>query len=471
MRRLSGLDASFLYLETPSTPMHTMGVLLLEEREPPLSLESIESLLLERLHHLPSLGQRVIDVPLGLDHPVLVDDPHFDIRNHVVRVHWDEPGTLEDLDWAVGLLAGRPLDRTRPLWQLWWFDHLEGGADALVFKLHHSIIDGVSSAVFMAQLLDTEPAPPAAEARLRENPVDELPNASTLTVQALIHQGEKAGNAVRSAIGMAREIRNQWSLESTEASTDGTFETQTRLPHPREPFNGSLSTHRTISRASASLEDFRYVKKAFDTTINDVLLAACTVALRGYLGVKAGTWLRPLTAAVPVSTRQVEHEPGGNHVSSLFVRLPVYLTRPEDIIRTVRQNTLAAKQAHSDIRTRFLETVLEVAPPPAVTWLARQHERLRLSDWYPPPCNLIVSNLAGPPIPLYFAGAQVRAAYPFGPLVSGSGLNLTVMSYRGRMNLGLIACPRLMPAADRFVADVASAVTTLCDAADRAGNR
>ena len=471
MKRLSGLDAAFLYLETPSTPMHTMGVLILAKRSPALSLNAIESLLLDRLHYLPSLGQRVMSIPFNLDHPVLVDDPNFDIRDHVVRVHWDEPGTLEQVDWAVGHLASRPLDRARPLWQVWWFDHLEGGGSALVFKIHHSIIDGVSSAVFMAQLLDTQPRSPLPRADLREAQIDEVPGASTLAAQALIHQTQKSVNAVRIALRLARELRNRRSVHSNETETEEQRPARTLLLPPREPFNGSLSTRRTISRASAPLEDFRYVKKVFDTTINDVVLAATTLALRSYLGAKTGSWQRPLIAAVPVSTRRVEHEPGGNHVSSLFVRLPVYLSRPHDIIRTIKANTQSAKQTHSALRVRLMETALEVAPPAAVAWLARQHERLGLANWHPPPCNLIVSNIAGPAVPLYFAGAQVQAAYPFGPLITGSGLNLTVMSYRGRMNFGLIACPKRMPHAKRFVSELVSAVTTLCEAADRVGNR
>jgi diacylglycerol O-acyltransferase len=298
-----------------------------------------------------------------------------------------------------------------------------------------------------------------------------VPSASTLAVQALIHQTQKSANAARSALRLAREVRSLWSVDSNDAGMDEEEPARTLILPPREPFNGSLSTRRTISRASARLEDLRYVKKTFDTTINDVVLAASTLALRSHLGTKTGSWQRPLIAAVPVSTRHVEHEPGGNHVSSLFVRLPVYLRRAEDIIRTIRINTLAAKQAHSELKIRLMETALEVAPPAAVAWIARQHERLGLANWHPPPCNLIVSNIAGPPIPLYFAGAQVQAAYPFGPLVTGSGLNLTVMSYRGRMNFGLIACPQRMPHAERFVSDLVSAVTTLCEAADRVGNR
>ena len=240
MKRLSGLDAAFLYLETPSTPMHTMGVLILEKRSPALSLNAIESLLLDRLHYLPSLAQRVMSIPLNLDHPVLVDDPNFDIRDHVVRVHWDEPGTLEQVDWAVGHLASRPLDRARPLWQVWWFDHLEGGGSALVFKVHHSIIDGVSSAVFMAQLLDTQPCSPMPRTDLREARIDEVPRASTLAAQALIHQTQKSVNAARIALRLARELRNRRSVHSNETETEEQRPARTLLLPPREPFNVHL---------------------------------------------------------------------------------------------------------------------------------------------------------------------------------------------------------------------------------------
>ena len=470
VQRLSGLDAAFLYLETPSTPMHTMAVLLLGARRPPLTIDSIRSLLLERMHHLPALRQRVLDVPFGLDHPVLVDDPDFDIHNHLWHIHWDEPGTLEDVDWAAGALAARLLDRRRPLWQACWFDELEDGGSALVFKVHHALIDGVSSAEFMGHLMDTRPVRPADALRARSKSGPDsavpLPRPTTLAVRALQNQTRKSLAAARGLAGLSREIRVRWRERPGDGSRARTRTAADWLSPPTH-FNGSLSRQRAVSRASASLEEFRVVKQAFDSTVNDVLLAAVSLAFARYFSVRGGAPARPLRAAIPVSTRGQERSVGGNRVSTLFVDLPIHLSSAESVIRAVRGATRNAKRAHAALPAGFMETALEYAPPPALKWIARQHERLGLADRHRPLCNLIVSNFPGPQIPLYCAGASVRAAYPYGPLMNGSGLNLTVMSYNGRMDLGLISCPRRMPEAAIFVADLVRAVGTLCEAAQR----
>ena len=471
MKRLSGLDAAFLYFETPSTPMHTMGVLLLESRQPHLTIGAIESLFLDRMHLLPPLRQRVIEVPLGLDHPVLVADPEFDVRNHVTRVHWDEPGTLEDVDWAAGVLASRPLDRGRPLWQVWWFDNLVDGGSALVTKLHHAITDGVSSARFMAQMLDTHPEIRSERTAPRRGAVTDLPSASTLALRAVLNQTRKSAAAAGGIVALPRELQKWWSSGTEKPSDDSEPRSFRDWISPHTDFNGRLSTKRSISRGSASLEDFKYVRKSFDATINDVLLAAVTLALGKHFAANGGAPGKPLTAAIPMSTRGDEDELGGNHVSALLVSLPVNLTRAEEVIQSIRRGTRSAKIAHEALPSGFVETVLDYAPPTAMKWLARQHERFGLADLHPPPCNLIVSNLAGPAIPLYCAGAPVRATYPIGPLINGSGLNLTVMSYNGRMDMGLIACPTRMPHAERFVANLTSAVKTLCEAAADVGRR
>lgn len=467
MKQLSGLDATFLYLETPTTPMHTMAILVLGAGPPRITVDTVRTLLLNRLHHLPPLRQRLVDVPLGLDRPILVDADDFDIRNHVVRYEGPPPKTVEDLDPLAAQIASRPLDRSQPLWEAWFFDGLDGDEYAIVFKIHHAIVDGISAAAFLAQVLDTAPnarlTPTVAAPQTRATR-ETHPGSAALLGRAIRNQTRLPLSATRVALEATRGAIDLWR-QPGEVDED-----RVAWPLPLAsptPFDGSLSAERSFARGGAALEEFQFIRKAFDATMNDVLLAACTLAMRHHIASHGEVPHRPIIASIPVSIRAGKDEPSGNRVSNMLVRLPVQLERAEAVMQFVRHETRDAKTAHRLLGSRLIVPTLDAIAMPALHWLASQHERLGLADHHRPACNIIISNIPGPSEQLFFAGVPVRAAYPFGPLIDGTPLNLTAITYAGRLAFGLIACPTRAPHSEKLVPGFERAVAALRDAAER----
>jgi diacylglycerol O-acyltransferase / wax synthase len=465
MQRLSGMDASFLYMETPTRPMHVVGLLTLDPAgmHGGFTTDRVKRLIQARIHLMPMLRRRLVGVPLGLNHPMWAEDPAFALDSHVQRVAVPRPGSPKELAELVGEFASRPLDRTRPLWEMLLVEGLADGSAALVTKMHHATIDGVTGADLMAHLLDLEPDatdPPPPE---HEWVPDDIPGEIQMMGTGVLDRLTDPLEGVRA---LARTTRSAFEMVKGIAPI-GSGRLKPALPFsgPRTMLNAPVTVNRAVALGQAELADFKAIKTAFGTTVNDVVLAATTQSLRRYLLAHDDLPDRPLIAAVPVSVHDRSEAIGINKVSNMFVRLPVDLDDPVEQLRAIHIDTKDAKAVHHAMGADLIQDLAQLTPPGVYNLAMRVYAFPQVSGALPPVQNLVVSNVPGPPIPLYIAGAQVHGIYPFGPLIEGSGINLTVLSNRGNIDIGVIACRDTVPDLWQVVEGFTEAVHHLRDAA------
>ncbi len=446
MDRLAGIDAAFLYLETPSAHMHVTGTILLDPGSSSGSqrIEEIANFVAGRIGELPLFRKRVLEVPLGLAHPLWIDQPDFDPRDHLRYATAGAPGGMDELARMVGRIAGHPLDRQRPLWQMWVVDGLEGGHIALITKIHHALLDGVAGARIMAHLFDLEPEPERSRAAPASTPRP-APTASEMLGATLASLSVQPLRLARTVIETGRAL-----LPLVGTALDGSS-IRRRLPTlpftaPRTIFSGAISPERAVAFGKAALEDVRRIKNAFGVTVNDVVLAGCAQALRRYLIERDALPDRPLVATIPVSLDQSTDQcRGGNRVSAMFVSLPVHVADPVIQLLQIARDTRRAKRLHHAIGGEMLGDWIQHAPAAIFSGAAKLYSKFRLADRMPPIHSLVISNVPGPPMPLYAGGARVLAAYPLGPVLEGAAVNITVLSYQGSVDFGVIACRQAVP--------------------------
>lgn len=450
MERLSGLDASFLYNETPALHMHTLkyAVLDVADVEGGFSVERLRQELGARLHLLPPFRRRLAEVPLGLHHPVWIEDPDFDLAAHVRRIGVPPPGGRREMDDVIGQLASWPLDRRRPLWECWV---LEGLADDLddpvghpstgrhvgfLVKLHHAAADGVAAAALLANVMET--VPDAVVPRPPEQPwrPDPRPSAMRLLADALVDfvagLRRLPSLLVRTARGVRAVARRRRSAAVSPPLPI--------LHTANTPFNGALTPHRSFATADLPLDDVRTVRAAFGVSVNDVVLGLVAESLRRHLLDAGALPARPLVAGVPVAADPASTRLSGNRVSNLFTSLRTDLADPVERLGAIHAVTGAAKEVQDLLGIDMLADWVEYTPPRPYAWAMRLYSRLGLADRHRPPINLVVSNVPGPKEPLYVAGARLTGIWSVGPILEGVGLNVTVWSYQDRIHVGVLGC-------------------------------
>lgn len=462
MKRLSGVDAAFLYGETPSWHMHVSAVIVADPSGIPggFSVDRLKERTAERLHLAPQFRWRLVEVPLGLDRPVFVEDPHFDLDAHIRRVGVPAPGGPEQLGNLVGDLVSVKLDRRRPLWEFWIIEGLAGGRIAILAKVHHSIIDGISGSELASVLFDLTPegtrVPPP-----QPRSTDAWPDPFQLFLGGV---GAVLGMPVRVARLALQTVRQGMSFLGFAGQ-----ETPPPIPFraPRTSFNTELSPHRRFASASVALEDVKRVKRVFDVKLNDVVLAICAGALRRYL--EAGDELpdAPLIAQVPVSLRtDADRGEVGTKVGAMFASLATDIADPALRLLAIHESTRTAKEMQRALAADKIMGITEVAPPALISLAARMYTAAQLDRRTPPIMNLIISNVPGPPFPLYVAGAEIEAMYPMGPLLYGTGVNITVFSYRDAIDFGFLCCRRAVRDPWSLAEGVPIALEELVAAAD-----
>jgi diacylglycerol O-acyltransferase len=462
MQRLTGLDAAFLALETPSTHMHVMATMVLDPSDVPggFTVETMRKLIAERLPRLEPFRRRVVEVPFGVHHPVWVEDPDFDLDYHVRRAALPAPGGLDEIAELTAEIAGRPLDRRRPLWELWVVEGLERGYVGVIAKMHHAAIDGVMGVDLMTEIFDLERHPEPKLPPEHESAPERVPSDAELLVGAvtsIARQPLLAYRAVRNLTRSAVRVVQRLRSEPVSAGVP--------LTAPPSALNGILTPHRRVAFTSVPLADVKEVKQAFGVTVNDVVLAVCAGALRRYLEMRGQLPDKALLAAIPASVRtQDERGVMGNRVSAMFATLATQLDDPIDRLFAARDVMSGAKQVHEDIGGNTLHEWAEVAAPMLFSRGMRLYERL-LEGRHPPIINLIVSNVPGPTFPLYCAGARLVSLFPLGPLLAGTGLNITVLSYLDSVGFGLIGCREIVPNIDAIAAAAPDALAELLKAA------
>ncbi len=482
MERLSGIDAAFLYLETASAHMHVTGTIVLDPRDAPdgYSFGRLSSYLLQRLAELPRFRRRIVEFPLGLDHPMLVEDADFDPSSHLRGITAARPGSGRELAETVAKIAGDPLDRSRPLWELWIIEGLEDDRVAFVLKAHHALLDGVSGTRVLQHLFSLTPDTSDDDRTEAWAVLDRVPSTAALVAEGLRSQFERPRRFMRALVrtgeGVATLIGESVLAGPSDPSEQGEqdpVENSAPLPFvsaPRIRFNRSLTPERTVAFGRASLADLKRVRAVFETKVNAVALAAATWALRGYLAERGDLPEIPLIATVPISEHggDQESEEIQNRVSAMFVRLPVQLDDPIDQLLAIHRDSVRAKRVHESLGDRLLADWVDLAPPALFSAAARLYSSMHLADRVPPVHNVVISNVPGPPVPLYAAGARVTACYPFGPVLEGAGVNISMMSYLGSVDFGVIACPHAMPDPWALAEGFEEAVAVLVERAEQA---
>ncbi|ANH39894.1 Putative diacylglycerol O-acyltransferase [Nocardioides dokdonensis FR1436] len=447
MDRLSGLDASFLYLETPAQLMHVCGVLVLDATTMPggYSFANLQSGIEKRVRDVPAFTRRLRRVPLGLDHPVWVQDKNFDIERHVHRLALPTPGGYDELTDLAAHLAGLPLDRSRPLWEMWVIEGYQGDKVAVMSKMHHATVDGVSGANLISHLCalsatDDPLVPATPQTQPRE------PGPGELLGRGVVSTATKPLQVARLLSPSAKLV-----TKTVGRARAGTA-MAAPLTAPRTSFNGTITGRRSIGLADMSLDDVREIKKATGTTVNDVVLTVAGGALRSYLEDRGELPDDSLLATVPVSVRSSsKRSEGANKVSALFTKLGTDIEEPLERLRDMAVRNQHAKDHHNAVSADALQDWAEFAAPRTFGLAVRAYAGMRLAERHPVVHNLVISNVPGPPVPLYFVGAKIESLYPLGPVFHGAGLNITVLSNAGDLHVGVIACRDSMPDVDDLV--------------------
>lgn len=458
MQQLSGLDAAFLYLETPSNQFQMGGVLVFDPStmKEGYSFERMRDFMKSRLPLSPAFTRKLARMPLHVAHPVWVEDADFDLDAHIHRIGIPAPGGRAELAELAGQIAGWPLDTTRPLWEMWFVEGLADGHVGLIAKMHHSTIDGVSGANLMMHLFDLEPDPAPVE--IPERQPEEVPGDIQLLAYGLWSRLRRPlllpnalFNTARAAVEMvSRRVRPDGEVMATPFTA------------PPTPFNATITPHRRVALTSVGLEQVRAVKDAFGTTVNDVILAVCGGAVRRWLIDHAALPEKPLVAGVPVSVRgEADAASFGNLISAMFVALATDVEDPVERLMRIHESTKDAKEEFKAVGADTLTNWAEFAGPRSLGLAMRLYSRMQLADRMPPPLNFLISNVPGPPIPLYLAGGRLVSLSPLGPILDGMGLNVTVLSYLDSVGFGFVSCRELVPDLDVLAAHIPEALDDL----------
>ena len=457
MQRLSGLDATFLYLESNSNLMHVASTAVFDPSTVPegYSFEGVKELVASRLHLLPPFRRRLVEIPFQLHHPLWVEDPDFDLDYHMRRAALPAPGGEQELAEFAADVLSRPLDRSRPLWEMYVIEGLENGLIATVTKTHHAAIDGVSGNELTVNLLDLQPEPAVIEPDTEWTP-DRIPTDLELVGYALSSLARQPILGVKAA---RRTLEAAVTLRRRNRRPEIT-PPPAPFAAPRTPINGAITPRRKFAFTQIPLDDVKMIKNALGGTVNDVVLALCSGALRTYLSDRDELPSDPLVAMVPISVRTEDLKGAmGNQVSQMLVSLATTEADPVERLRTISSGTDGAKEQEKAIGAETLMNWAEFAAPAVAARAARLYSNMKLADRHRPLFNVTISNVPGPNFPLYSAGARMVAMYPMGPIADGGGLNITVMSYMGTMFFGLVACADTVP----DVWDIATALESALD--------
>jgi WS/DGAT/MGAT family acyltransferase len=458
--RLSGLDASFLYFETPAHLMHVCGLLVLDPSTMPggYRFDKLRETLRIRLHDNPAFRRKLHSPLLNIDHPVWVDDDEFDIEHHVRRIAVPSPGGREELAELCGDVAGQPLDRSRPLWEFWVIEGLAEGGIAVMTKMHHATVDGVSGASLVSELCSIEPdAPPLVQRGAA--PPARRPRDREIVLDGLLGIAKRPVKLAR-VLPETLRVLPSWVQRSRRGTA-----MPAPFTAPRTSLNGTVTGHRGVAFTRLSLAEVKEVKNALGTTVNDVVLSICSGALRKYLADRGELPDTSLVAMVPVSVHGKAKGGGTNKVSGMFACLSSDIVDPADRLAAIAARNRIAKEHHQTLSASLLQDWAQFAAPNTFGLAVRVYSRLRLAERHPVVHNLVISNVPGPPMPIYFLGARVVGFYPFGPVFHGAGLNVTVLSSDGHLDVGLIACRELAPDLWALADDLPIALAELLTAA------
>ena len=462
MPRMSSVDAAFWFGETPGWHMHIGALAVCDPAAAPdFSVENLRTLVAGRLWELPQLRYRVEETPFGLGLPWFVDDEEPDLDFHIRHIALPSPGGRKELQELVSRLWSYKLDRTKPLWEMWLIEGLDGGRVGVLTKIHHCLVDGVSGAGISEIIFDVTPEPRRPPEDLPPRQDSPPPPMELRLLNGAVSLAVKTPYRILRLVDQT--VRQQLAVREIPDKPPGYFEA------PATRFNAVISQQRRFSSARVPFARVKAVKDGYGVKVNDVVLAIVTGALRTYLKERGELPDRPLVAQIPVSTR-TEGTAVGNAISSMTVSLPTAMAGPAERIAEVFKVSQAAKQMAEALTARQIMGLTETTPPGLFKLAALAYTASRLGENVPP-INLVVSNVPGPPFPLYAAGAVVEEFIPIGPLLMDVGLNVTCFSYREHMDFGFTSTPDIADDIEELAGAVEPALADLEEALRRPPRR
>ncbi len=456
---MTGLDAKFLYSETPTAHMHTVKVAVADvsDIEGGFTFEEFVEVLGVQLDHLPPFRRRAVPVPGRLGHPVWVEDPDFELHRHVGRMVLPAPGDKAQLAAVVGEFASLPLKRDRPLWELLFVEGLAGGRMAVVVKLHHAVADGTAVVALLHSVvrgMSEEPPDEHQEDPWRPEPIPDRRQLLKMAYRDHVTRWKGmprlVGRSVRGA--KASELRRR------------SFPVRPPLPHqrvPRTTLNVSLTAERTFAMTTLPMEELKAIRRAAGTTLNDVYLAVCAGAIRRYLEARGELPARSLLASVPVSTDPNVARLQGNRVDNLYVSIGTDLADPAERLAHINEVTKAAKEVRSVLGHDLFAQRADVVPPHLYGALISAWTHSHAANRLPPPLNAVLSNVAGPRERIFFGPIQLESLYSVGPILEGIGLNITAWSYVDDLGVSVLGCPASLPDPGLIVDELHAALDEL----------
>lgn len=456
MHRLKALDALFLYIETRETPMHVAGLTLFDL--PPAHqgrfYQTYRNFIGARVPFIPLLRRMLSYTAFALDHPSWAEDEAFDLDYHVRSLTLPPPGSFAQLERAVARLHGELLDRSRPLWQFTVIEGLAGGRAALYTKLHHSGLDGISAMLLSQAMYDVtpQPRPPVlpSSAKLPEHHAARFPGLDTFLVDTL----RRDIDAIHHFPDLLRAFNNLLLPKIPGDATLRDIFRRSRWPRlppliaPRTMLNVQITAERSYAARSLSLPAAKRIARQAGAKLNDVILTICAGALRNYLHEHDSLPRRAMNAFVPISARELGNIDMATQVTGMICTLATDIADPAERLRTIVESTQNSKRISNELKDVLTGDVSFIGAPMIVPALARLFGASHAANWTRPLCNLIISNVPGPPVPLYCAQARVCAMYPVSIPTHGMALNITVQSYLDHLDFGLIADRRALPDVD-----------------------
>lgn len=460
MKQLSGTDSLFVSMETSEVHGHVGGLVVLDPGEAPgFGFDRVFQNLAHRLHLAgPEFTSRLVEAPLGMSRPYLVPDASFDLTRHVRRAAVPSPGGMRELAGLAGYLHEQKLDRRHPLWEMWFIEGLEDGRVAIYMKTHHALMDGMKGADLSVILCDLEPEPAENPTGLPARPAETAgPSPFTQALEGLVGLATLPTKVASYGLQAVRRGVNMIPYVF-EHGTDGLPGTA-----PRLSFNGDIGPTRGLAYTSVPLEEVMAIKNELGVKLNDVVIAVCGSAMLRYAERRGEVLDGSLAVSCPVSTRAAGDKESANKIANMVVSCATDVDDPIERVKAVHESSTLSKEMTSRMRSTPIASVGEIFPPSVVNLGFRTLGGL--AAWTGTlPVNAVVSNVPGPPVPLYIAGARVIGVYPISVLAPTQGLNFTAVSFIGRLDIGVTVDPELVPDAWQLAGCIDEAFEELRDA-------
>ena len=472
MKQLGGIDATFLYMETPETPMHVAALTLYE---PPADFsgsffEHFKEFFLSRIHLAPIFEKKLARTVFELDHPGWVDAGDLDLDYHLRRVVLPAPGSFEQLENLVGELHSTTLDRTRPLWQFTVVEGLSDGNVAIYAKVHHAAVDGGAGMIIAAALYDMSPVPRKVKPPEPKKPV----RKPTVEERALLGLNDLVQNVMRQQINalqaVPQALNTLHNLLVPPKDASGKAGGGSGVPGiaqglaPKTPFNVTVTSQRAFAARELSLADAKFISKGTGAKINDVVMAVCAGALRRNLLKRKALPKQPLIAFVPISLREMGNTEINNQVFGMNCAIATQIEEPLERLKAIRKASGDSKTIAGGVKDLAPKDYTVLGAPLLLPGLMQFYGRSGLADVLPSAVNLVISNTPGPPFPLYCAGAKILSMYPVSIPIHGIALNMTVQSYQDRLDFGITAGRRAVQDVGELADGLGIALNELKDA-------